>query len=76
MECKKLGAGFELLLPFQFPTMIIITSRVPPAVVDLGGGQHFDLVCPWPLAYTGWNDKIVVLKKTFIEKINSGNLIM
>ena len=33
--------------------------------------------------YTGWNDKIVVLKKTtlqlyfktFIEKINSGNLI-
>ena len=33
---------------------------------------------------TGWNDKIVVLKKTtlhlyfktFIEKINSGNLIM
>ena len=34
--------------------------------------------------YTGWNDKIVVLKKTtlqlyfktFIEKINSGNLIM
>ena len=36
------------------------------------------------LIYTGWNDKIVVLKKTtlqlyfktFIEKINSGNLIM
>ena len=36
------------------------------------------------LSYTGWNDKIVVLKKTtlqlyfktFIEKINSGNLIM
>ena len=36
------------------------------------------------LGYTGWNDKIVVLKKTtlqlyfktFIEKINSGNLIM
>ena len=36
------------------------------------------------LASTGWNDKIVVLKKTtlqlyfktFIEKINSGNLIM
>ena len=36
------------------------------------------------LANTGWNDKIVVLKKTtlqlyfktFIEKINSGNLIM
>ena len=35
-------------------------------------------------SYTGWNDKIVVLKKTtiqvyfktFIEKINSGNLIM
>ena len=34
--------------------------------------------------YTGWNDRIVVLKKTtlqlyfktFIEKINSGNLIM
>ena len=34
--------------------------------------------------YAGWNDKIVVLKKTklefyfktFIEKINSGNLIM
>ena len=34
--------------------------------------------------YTGWNDKIVVPKKTtqqlyfktFIEKINSGNLIM
>ena len=34
--------------------------------------------------YPGWNDKIVVLKKTtlqlyfktFIEKINSGNLIM
>ena len=34
--------------------------------------------------YTGWNDKIVILKKTtlqlyfktFIEKINSGNLIM
>ena len=34
--------------------------------------------------YTGWNDKIVVQKKTilqlyfktFIEKINSGNLIM
>ena len=34
--------------------------------------------------HTGWNDKIVVLKKTtlqlyfktFIEKINSGNLIM
>ena len=34
--------------------------------------------------YTGWNDEIVVLKKTtlqlysktFIEKINSGNLIM
>ena len=26
--------------------------------------------------YTGWNDKIVVLKKTFIEKINSSNLIM
>ena len=34
--------------------------------------------------YTGWNDKIVVLRKTtlqlyfktFIEKINSGNLIM
>ena len=33
---------------------------------------------------TGWNDKIVVLKKTtqqpyfktYIEKINSGNLIM
>ena len=33
---------------------------------------------------TGWNDKIVILKKTtlqlyfktFIEKINSGNLIM
>ena len=33
---------------------------------------------------TGWNDKIVVLKKatlqlyfkTFIEKINSGNLVM
>ena len=33
---------------------------------------------------TGWNDKIVVLKKTtlqlyfktFIEKLNSGNLIM
>ena len=36
------------------------------------------------LLNTGWNDKIVVLKKTilqfyfktFIEKINSGNLIM
>ena len=36
------------------------------------------------LDYTGWNDKIVVLKKTtlqiyfktFIEKINSANLIM
>ena len=36
------------------------------------------------LISTGWNDKIVVLKKTtlqlyfktFIEKINSGNLIM
>ena len=34
--------------------------------------------------YIGWNDKIVILKKTtlqlyfktFIEKINSGNLIM
>ena len=34
--------------------------------------------------YTGWNDKIVILKKTtlqlyfetFIEKINSGNFIM
>ena len=34
--------------------------------------------------YTGWNDKIVLLKKTtlqiyfktFIEKINSANLIM
>ena len=34
--------------------------------------------------YTGWNDKMVVLKKTtlqlyfktFFEKINSGNLIM
>ena len=33
--------------------------------------------------HTGWNDKIVILKKTlqlyfktFIEKINSGNLIM
>ena len=34
--------------------------------------------------YTGWNDKMIVLKKTtlqlyfktFIEKINSGNLIM
>ena len=33
--------------------------------------------------HTGWNDKIVVLKKTtllyfktLIEKINSGNLIM
>ena len=34
--------------------------------------------------YTGWNDKIVVLKKTtpqlyfktFIEKISSGDLIM
>ena len=34
--------------------------------------------------YTGWNDKIVILKKTtlqlyfknFIEKINSDNLIM
>ncbi len=34
--------------------------------------------------YTGWNDKIVIQKKTtlqlyfktFIEKINSGNLIM
>ena len=45
---------------------------------------------PYPPSYglnsttTGWNDKIVVLKettlqlyfKTFIEKINSGNLIM
>ena len=40
---------------------------------------------PNPLsAYTGWNDKIIVLKKTtlqlyfktFIEKINSANLIM
>ena len=36
------------------------------------------------IQYTGWNDEIVVLKKTtqqlyfktFIEKINSGNLIM
>ena len=36
------------------------------------------------IKYTGWNDKIVVQKKTtlqiyfktFIEKINSGNLIM
>ena len=34
--------------------------------------------------HTGWNDKIVVLKKTtlqlyfktFVEKINSGNLMM
>ena len=39
--------------------------------------QGFDI-------YTRWNDKIVVLKKTrlqlhfktFIERINSGNLIM
>ena len=35
------------------------------------------------MIHTGWNDKIVVRKKTlqlyfktFIEKINSGNLIM
>ena len=39
---------------------------------------------PHLFLYTEWNDKIVVLKnttlqlyfKTFIEKINSGNLIM
>ena len=48
-----------------------------------------DYQCNWKIATkraskninTGWNDKIVVLKKTtlqlyFIEKINSGNLIM
>ena len=44
------------------------------------------LVTDWLTDFdsTGWNDKIVVLKKTtlqlyfktFIEKINSGNLIM
>ena len=41
-------------------------------------------IIPSAFLYTGWNDKIVVLKKTivqlyfktFIEKINSANLIM
>ena len=41
-------------------------------------------VCMYIYIYAGWNDKIVVLKKTtlqlylktFIEKINSDNLIM
>ena len=40
--------------------------------------------CIYIYIYTAWNDKIVVLKKTtlqlyfktYIEKINSGNLIM
>ena len=41
-------------------------------------------ICMYVCIYTGWNDKIVVLKKTtlqlyittFIEKINSSNLIL
>ena len=41
-------------------------------------------MCVCVCVYTRWNDKIVVLKKTtlqlyfktFIEKINSGNLIV
>ena len=44
----------------------------------------FKFMCIYTYVSTGWNDKIVVLKKTtlqlyfktFIEKINSGNLIM
>ena len=43
-----------------------------------------ELIAKYRHESTGWNDKIVVLKKTtlqlyfktFIEKINSGNLIM
>ena len=48
--------------------------------------KYYSFICvqiKW-LYNTGWNDKIVILKKTtlqlyfktFIEKINSGNLIM
>ena len=46
--------------------------------------SRFFVRTPSMIRYTGLNDKIVVLKKTtlqlyfktFIEKINSGNLIM
>ena len=47
--------------------------------------QHVWIIqCQILFLYTGWNDKIVVLKKTtlqlyfktFIENVNSGNLIM
>ena len=48
------------------------------------GGSDDDGLYIYLYIYTGWNDKIVVLKKitlqlnfkTFMEKINSGNLIM
>ena len=48
------------------------------------GGYDSSQIADLEDLYTGWNDKIVVLKKTtlqfylktFIEKINSGNLIM
>ena len=48
------------------------------------GNVWIQLFSLQPRLYTGWNDKNVVLKKTtlqlyfktFIEKINSGNLIM
>ena len=50
----------------------------------LAYGQPKETIAAIMMLYTGWNNKIVVLKKTtlqlyfktFIEKINSGNLIM
>ena len=63
--------GLTLLINLLTPT-----ENLKPFIEDTER-KYFDI-------YTGWNDKIVVLKKTtlqhylktFIEKINSGNLIM
>ena len=67
-----------LILPIIHYYLTMMKSRQKNSLLYFSWGMFV------PLERTGWNDKIVVIKKTtlqlyfktFIEKINSVNLIM
>ena len=70
-----------------FPKYVIQLNLSPPTLIsNIQFYMVFSITFLWlrQISCTGWNNKIFVLKKTtlqlffktFIEKINSGNLIM
>ena len=67
-----------------FPRPSLILVNILTFCISFYNNVPRESLNPTIIYYTGWNDKIVVLKKTtlqlyfqtFIEKINSGNLIM